>query len=204
MPGGDAASRSTLGVRRRSSSMAAPSAASPARPPPAHGHHNGRAKEGAGFAGGEAAETGSAGTDCGRGTLSGVAAGTASGTAGSAGGGAAFGVRPEIGAGAVVDARAGLRVLGNGCLLSRGAGCDVTTGAGSIGGAGTLRGGIGIPARSSSGPAGARVGVGVAVGCGSEKPPGWFCAASGANHASAAAAQTIRRAGVRIMVRCGS
>lgn len=74
---------------------------------------------------------------------------------------------------------------GVGAALGGGGGASVGVGVGRI-----TRGAIGTPARSSTGPCGALVGVGVGVG--SEKLPGDPCAVSGALTSPALARASVR------------
>jgi hypothetical protein len=87
--------------------------------------------------------------------------------------------------------------LGERAALGEGSGCITGDGAAL----GTARGGMATPARSSAGPAGTGLGVGVASG--RVKVPGCCWAKSGAVSASAAAVRQAgkKRAGKRFMAR---
>jgi hypothetical protein len=91
------------------------------------------------------------------------------------------------------------RGLGLGERVALGAGSGSITGEGAA--LGTARGGMATPARSSAGPAGAGLGVGVASG--RVKVPGCCWAKSGAVSASAAAVRQAgkKRVGKRFMAR---
>ncbi|MHA7819142.1 MAG: hypothetical protein ACX930_05805 [Erythrobacter sp.] len=111
----------------------------------------------------------------------------------------------RVGGGADVVAErggvAGSAGLGVGVALAAGDGVGAGVVAAGVGvgvGCRITRGAIGTPARSSTGPCGAEVGVGVGVG--SEKPPGEPWARAGVLTARASALASISdRAGVDIV-----
>ena len=111
---------------------------------------------------------------------------------GGAGLRAGVGLGVRTGCGVAGCARGGTNTSGSG----------VSTGAGAMrGGGGALRGGIATPARSSAGPWGAGVGVGLA--CGKENPPDCSCAVTAVTGTNAALMLAQVRKSERIMARRG-